>query len=55
VLNTQSDDSLEGRKHSPVCSFSGFLFTQLGMASPQYMEKPKTKRFLDELMSTYCR
>lgn len=39
---------------SPVWSFSGFLFTQLGMASPQKMEKPKTNRFLDEFMSTYC-
>ena len=40
---------------SPVWSLSGFLFTQLGMASPQKMEKPKMKRFLDEFKSTYCK
>lgn len=40
---------------SPVWSLSGFLFTQLGMASPQKMEKPKMKRFLDEFKSTCCR
>ena len=40
---------------SPVWSLSGFLFTQLGMASPQKMEKPKMKRFLGEFKSTYCK
>lgn len=27
--------TVQGRQDSPVCNFSGFSFTQLGMASPQ--------------------